>query len=83
MLYKKLLLLFIFTLVSLPVFSFSKISKNPVAIYEEINPAIVSVDSQLSDGLSCGTGCIIDKSGVILTSAHVVDVGKRCCCHNK
>ena len=75
MLYKKLLLLFIFTLVSLPVFSFSKISKNPVAIYEEINPAIVSVDSQLSDGLSCGTGCIIDKSGVILTSAHVVDVG--------
>ena len=44
MLYKKLLLLFIFTLVSLPVFSFSKISKNPVAIYEEINPAIVSVD---------------------------------------
>ena len=49
MLYKKLLLLFIFTLVSLPVFSFSKISKNPVAIYEEINPAIVSVDSQLSD----------------------------------
>ena len=49
---------------------------SPVNIYEKINPAIVSVDSQLSDGLSCGTGCIIDKSGVILTSAHVIDVGK-------
>lgn len=27
--------------------------------------------------MSCGTGCIIDKSGVILTSAHVIDIGKN------
>lgn len=72
---KKFIILLIFTLITSPVFAFGKGSKSPVAIYEEINPAIVSVDSQLSDGLSCGTGCIIDKSGVILTSAHVVDVG--------
>lgn len=72
---KKFIVLLIFTLITSPVFAFGKGSKTPVAIYEEINPAIVSVDSQLSDGLSCGTGCIIDKSGVILTSAHVVDVG--------
>lgn len=72
---KKFIILLIFTLITSPVFAFGKGSKTPVAIYEEINPAIVSVDSQLSDGLSCGTGCIIDKSGVILTSAHVVDVG--------
>lgn len=74
--YKKVLLLIIFSFISLPGYSFSKPVKSAVSIYEEINPAIVSVDSQLSDGLSCGTGCIIDKSGVILTSAHVVDVGK-------
>ncbi len=72
---KKFIILLIFTLITSPVFAFGKGSKTPVAIYEEINPAIVSVDSQLSDGLSCGTGCIIDKSGVILTSAHVVDDG--------
>ena len=60
----------------LPVFSIPIKEKNPVELYEKINPAIVTVDSQLIDGLSCGTGCIIDKSGIILTSAHVVDVGK-------
>ena len=73
---KKLLSLTLFMLISLPVFSFGKVEKNPVLIYEKINPAIVTVDSQIPDGLSCGTGCIIDKSGVILTSAHVVDIGK-------
>lgn len=72
--FKKLILLIIFTIFSEPVFAFGK--GTSVTIYEKINPAIVSVDSQLSDGLSCGTGCIIDKSGIILTSAHVVDVGK-------
>ena len=46
------------------------------SLYKKINPAIVSVDAQLTDGISCGTGCIIDKSGIILTSAHVIDVGK-------
>lgn len=64
------------TTISLPAFSFGKEGRNPVTIYEKINPAIVSVDSQLTNGLSCGTGCIIDKSGIILTSAHVIDVGK-------
>lgn len=72
--FKKLILLIIFAFFTVPVFAFGK--ESSVTIYEKINPAIVSVDSQLSDGLSCGTGCIIDKSGIILTSAHVVDVGK-------
>ena len=49
--------------------------KTAVSIYKLINPAIVSIDSQLSDGISCGTGCIIDKNGTILTSAHVLDEG--------
>lgn len=72
---KKFITVLMLIITAAPVFAFGKWSKSPAAIYKDINPAIVSVDSQLSDGLSCGTGCIIDKSGVILTSAHVVDVG--------
>lgn len=74
--FKRLTLAALLTVISLPVFSFGKVEKSAVSIYEKINPAIVSVDSQVPDGMSCGTGCIIDKSGVILTSAHVVDIGK-------
>ena len=43
-----------------------------VTVYEKINPAIVLVEAQMLDGLSSGTGCIINKSGIILTSSHVV-----------
>ena len=57
-------------------FSFDFKSHTDSSIYKKINPAIVSVDSQLEDGISCGTGCIIDKSGVILTSAHIIEDGK-------
>ena len=32
-----------------------------VTVYEKINPAIVLVEAQLADGLSSGTGCIINK----------------------
>ena len=44
-----------------------------VTVYEKINPAIVLVEAQMKDGLSSGTGCVINKSGIILTSSHVVD----------
>lgn len=62
--------------ISLPVFAFDRDEAATISLYEKINPAIVCVDSQISDGMSCGTGCVIDKRGIILTSAHVVDVGK-------
>lgn len=42
-------------------------------IYEKMTPAIVLIEADLSDGLSSGTGCIIDPKGLILTSSHVVD----------
>ena len=61
----------------LPCYSFDREESAVISLYEKINPAIVSVDSQLDDGLSCGTGCIIDKRGLILTSAHVVDNGEK------
>ena len=73
---KRIILTVLFIIISLPVYSFGGTEKSAVSIYEKINPAIVTVDSQVPDGLSCGTGCIIDKSGIILTSAHVIDIGK-------
>ncbi len=44
-----------------------------VTVYEKINPAIVLVEAQMPEGLSSGTGCVINKNGIILTSSHVVD----------
>ena len=67
-------LLFILTT---PVFAFDKDEHNTISLYEKINPAIVCIDSHVTDGISCGTGCIIDKSGIILTSAHVIETGKN------
>jgi len=72
----KIKLLIIILLLNLPVQAFDREEQAIITLYEKINPAIVCVDSQVSDGISCGTGCIIDKRGIILTSAHVVDVGK-------
>ena len=59
------------------VFAFDKEEHLMVSLYKKINPAIVCIDSQLNRGISCGTGCIIDKSGLILTSAHVIESGKN------
>lgn len=44
-----------------------------INVYEKITPAIVTIDAQLSEGISSGTGCIINANGVILTSSHVID----------
>lgn len=44
-----------------------------INVYEKITPAIVSIDAQLTDGVSSGTGSIISANGVILTSSHVID----------
>lgn len=72
---KKMLILFL-SFIILPTLAFDREEQTIISLYEKINPAIVCVDSQVSDGVSCGTGCIIDKRGIILTSAHVIDVGK-------
>lgn len=71
---KFFVILLMFTII--PVNAFEFMQKGAASIYKKINPAIVAVDSHLSDGLSCGTGCIIDKSGIILTSAHILEEGK-------
>lgn len=71
----KHIILFITCFIAIPTFAFDKEEQNIISLYEKINPAIVCIDSHVSDGISCGTGCIIDKRGIILTSAHVIDVG--------
>lgn len=47
--------------------------KATIEVYEKANPSIVAVDGELLlNNLSSGTGIIIDPSGVILTSSHVI-----------
>ena len=73
----KKILFFIFFIIS-PVYSFElELTKNSAcSIYKKVNPAIVSVDTQLKDGISCGSGCIIKNDGTILTSAHIIEDSK-------
>jgi len=44
-----------------------------IMLYEKINPAIVSIDADLTDGVSSGTGCIVTSDGYILTGSHVIE----------
>lgn len=44
-----------------------------INVYEKMAPAIVSIDAQLEEGISSGTGCVLTPQGVILTSSHVID----------
>lgn len=44
-----------------------------INVYEKITPSIVSIDAQLEEGISSGTGCIISADGIILTSSHVIE----------
>ena len=48
-----------------------------ITVYEKINPAIVSIEANIDDGFSAGTGCIVRSDGVILTGSHVVEDSKN------
>lgn len=75
----------ILTVIALILFSFpayTQITYDPdeqrnITVYERISPAIVSIVAQLNDGVSEGTGCVVDKGGLILTGFHVVDGAKE------
>ena len=47
-----------------------------INVYEKINPAIVSIEANIDDGFSAGTGCIVRSDGIILTGSHVVEDSK-------
>lgn len=70
---KRICLILLLICTTLPSFSFDRDEQSIISLYEKINPAIVCIDSHVSNGVSCGTGCIIDKRGIILTSAHVLE----------
>ncbi len=44
-----------------------------ISVYEKVAPAIVAIDVNIDDGVSSGTGCIIDQCGLILTSSHILE----------
>lgn len=54
-------------------FCYDKEEMININVYEKINPAIVAIDAKLPNGVSSGSGCIINKNGTILTSSHVID----------
>ncbi len=64
-------------LLTLPAHGFSEIFSNEektnIKVYESVSPSIVAIDADIREGISSGTGCIIDPSGLILTNSHIVD----------
>lgn len=77
---KKIFLYFSFILLSvMPVVAqnYAPDELINISVYEKINPAIVSIDANLDDGFSAGTGCVIRADGVILTGSHVIEGAKE------
>jgi len=57
--------------------NYTKDELNTINVYEDVAPSIVSVDVDIDDGVSSGTGFIIEQSGTILTSGHVIEGHKK------
>lgn len=71
-----LIIMMIFTFSQIPICNaqfYDQEEQININVYEKITPAIVTIDAQLQEGVSSGTGCIIAKDGVILTSSHVIE----------
>ncbi|MCD4657438.1 MAG: S1C family serine protease, partial [Planctomycetes bacterium] len=47
------------------------------SVIEKVNPSIVAISTQNSYDVGFGTGVIVDASGLILTSEHVVSNAKK------
>jgi len=74
-----LVLFFAFFNLNLPVYSFEYNSleeKNIIEVYEKTLPSIVSIEANIDKGTSGGTGCVVSKDGIILTSSHVIEHAK-------
>ena len=70
-----ILYLTLFFMCSMPVLAqhYSPDELVNISVYEKINPSIVSIEANLDDGFSAGTGCVVRSDGVILTGSHVVE----------
>lgn len=67
----------IFIAIGQPSYSETRDEQNSINVYESTSPSIVSVDVDIDDGISSGTGFIIDPAGTILTSSHVIEGHKK------
>jgi len=47
-------------------------------VYAKVNPSVVTVVAEQSQGASVGTGVIMTEDGYIVTNAHVISGGKSC-----
>ncbi len=74
---KNIIYVLIILLLGLPSMAYEADELKTITIYERINPTIVSIDAQVSDGFSTGTGCIVRSDGLILTGSHVIDDSKE------
>ncbi|MBQ8847979.1 MAG: trypsin-like peptidase domain-containing protein [Candidatus Gastranaerophilales bacterium] len=70
------LILFKFTTFSVYAYT-SQEENNFIQVYEKTLPSIVSIEADIDRGTSGGTGLIISKSGIILTSSHVIEHAKN------
>ena len=57
--------------------NYTKEELNTINVYEDVSPSVVSVDVDIDDGVSSGTGFIINQDGTILTSGHVIEGHKK------
>jgi serine protease Do len=48
-----------------------------ISVYEKVSPSVVTILADVKDGASSGSGIIIDNTGIILTSSHVVGKAKQ------
>lgn len=72
----RILLILLLIFFSIPAHSYeysSSEEKSFIEVYEKTLPSIVSIEADIDRGTSGGTGCIITKSGIILTSSHVIE----------
>ena len=73
----------LFSILSLMIINFNSTSfaytpttqeeKSYIEVYEKTLPSIVSIEADIDKGTSGGTGCVISKNGIILTSSHVIE----------
>lgn len=47
-------------------------------VYQKVNPAVVTVVAEQTQGASVGTGVIMTSDGYIITNAHVISGAKSC-----
>lgn len=58
-------------------YNFSVDENINISVYEKVAPCVVMVMADIKQGASSGTGVIIDPSGVILTSKHVIGEAQK------